>query len=103
MPPGHAHIHVMGVPVRPVRVGGGGPGNPPQAQAPAQEGISRAAREQQGTMQWCVCVWLVHCCVVTVWFAFSDQAQREAEAEHRKAELRAKLAVSHHPEVCDWY
>lgn len=51
----------------------------------------------------CVCVACSLLGVVTVWFAFSDQAQREAEAEHRKAELRAKLAVSHHPEVCDWY
>jgi len=56
-----------------------------------------------GTVQCCVCVACSLLGVVTVWFAFSDQAQREAEAEHRKAELRAKLAVSHHPEVCDWY
>ena len=48
MPPGHAHIHVRGVPVR---VGGQGGAGAGRAAPSEEERISRAAREQQGEVQ----------------------------------------------------
>ena len=48
MPPGHAHIHVRGVPVRVGGQGGAGAGRPAPSE---EERISRAAQEQQGEVK----------------------------------------------------